>query len=401
MRKILKSFLRKKRKKESWFKYIMSVLHLWLGLLSSIVVFVVCITGSLYTFKSKIIDAYNYDKVYIPSQNKPFLALDSIQQIFKEKNLKITHLSLSGESNKSISVSYESINKLQVGTYYVNPYSGKILGTGDYSLENFFGIILNLHRSLLINNIGKDIVGISILIFVFMLFSGFILWLPKQWKQLKNGLRLKWRAKFKRVNYDLHNVFGFYFLIPLLFIAITGLYVSYPWVKSSLIVVMGGTPVLSENSSENNTKELSDNFSKLLDEMMEKENEKITLKNEPLISLDSLVVLTDKKLNYKAITLIALPNNDEPRYIVKKINRENWLKALLPDIISFDKKGNLKTVSLFKDKPLNKQFVEISLPLHTGEIMGWPSLIFYFITTIIGCSLPITGFLIWWGKLKK
>ena len=135
--------------------------------------------------------------------------------------------------------------------------------------------------------------------------------------------------------------------------------------------------------------------------MIEKEDEKITLKNEPLISLDSILNLADKNLNYKAITSISLPNDEEPRYIVKKINRENWLKALLPDIISFDKKGHLKSVDLFKDKPLNKQFVEISLPLHTGEIMGWPSLIFYFIATIIGCSLPITGFIIWWKKGVK
>ena len=32
-------------------------LHLWLGLLSGIVVFIVCITGCLYAFKDEITDA--------------------------------------------------------------------------------------------------------------------------------------------------------------------------------------------------------------------------------------------------------------------------------------------------------------------------------------------------------
>ncbi|MBL4560201.1 MAG: PepSY domain-containing protein [Labilibaculum sp.] len=398
MNKILKSLLRKKRRKESWFKYSMSVLHLWLGLLSSVVIFIVCITGSIYTFKNKIIDFYNYDKVYVSAENKPFLALDSIQAIFKEKELNISHVNLPYQANKSIIVSYESFDSLKAGSYYVNPYSGKILGSGDYSLNNFFSIILSLHRSLLIKNIGRDIVGVSILIFAFMLLSGFVLWLPKKWKQLKNVLNVKWKAKFKKINNDIHVVFGFYFLIPLIFISITGLYVSYPWVKSGLIVAMGGNPVLTANADEDTTKELSDNFARLLAEMLEKENEKESMKGEPEISLDSILNLANKELNYKAITSISLPNSEEPRYVVKKINRENWLRALLPDVISFDKKGNLKSVDLFKNKPLHKQFVEISLPLHTGEIMGWPSLIFYFIATIIGWLLPVTGFIIWWKK---
>src|SRR5690606_39505133 len=57
--------------------------------------------------------------------------------------------------------------------------------------------------------------------------------------------------------------------------------------------------------------------------------------------------------------------------------------------------------SLFADKPLHKQFVEISKPLHTGEIMGLPSAILYFIVALIGCMLPITGFIIWWKDRKS
>ncbi|AOW20120.1 PepSY-associated TM helix domain-containing protein [Urechidicola croceus] len=399
--RLLNALLRKKRKKESWLKYIMSVLHLWLGLLSSIVIFIVCITGSIYTFKNKIIDAYNYDKVYVSEEDKPFLSLDKIRYIFKNKNLEITQITIPDTPNKSLHVSYKNLKTKNSGSYYVNPYSGKIIGSGDYSLENFFSIVLSLHRSLLIDNVGKQIVGVSILIFVFMLFSGLILWWPNKLKQIKQGLKVKWKAKFRRVNYDLHNVFGFYFLLPLLFISITGLYVSYPWVKSAIIVSLGGTPVLTAQASEETKAELSNAFNDILKEMVEKENEKSTLKEVKPVSIDSIIHLADMKLNYIGITTVKMPNEKDPRFTIKKINRENWLKALLPDIISFNKKGEIKRVELFKNKPLSKQFIEISLPLHTGEIMGWPSLIFYFIATLIGCSLPITGFLIWWGKYKK
>jgi uncharacterized iron-regulated membrane protein len=59
----------------------------------------------------------------------------------------------------------------------------------------------------------------------------------------------------------------------------------------------------------------------------------------------------------------------------------------------------LKKLELFSDKTLANQFMAISLPLHTGEIMGLTGVIIYFIVVLIGASMPITGFLIWYRKL--
>lgn len=398
MKRISKALLRKKRAKESWFKYITSVLHLWLGLISSVVLFIVCLTGSIYTFKDKIIDAWNYDKIYVSAEKAPLLAIDTIQNNLKKEGKLITSITLPNQDNKSISLSYKSNNGTQIGSFYINPYTGKILGTGDYSLKAFFSFILDLHRSLLISGIGKDIVGASVLIFVVLLISGFILWLPKKLKQLKKGLSIKLDAKFYRLNYDLHNVLGFYTLLVLLLIALTGLYVSYAWVKSGIIVSLGGEPVLSAHSDASTQAALSDSFNDLLADMIEKEEEKENLDLQQTVSLDQIITLSNQHLPYKAVTHISLPTEENPRFIVKKINTENFLGALVPDIVSFDNKGEFKKLERFADKPLHEQFVEISLPLHTGEILGWPSLILYFITALIGCSLPITGFIIWWKK---
>lgn len=400
MNRFKKALFRRKRKSENRFKYLMSVLHLWLGLLSSIIVFIVCLTGSIYTFKNQIIDVYNYDLVYVKPKKEPFISLDTIHQQFKERQLSINQITIPAQKNKSFLVSYTDID-LNSGTYYVHPFSGKILGTGDYSLVSFFEIILDIHKTLLVNEVGKQIVGASILIFVFMLFSGFVLWLPKKLSQLKNGLKIKFKARFYRLNYDLHKVLGFYSLLLLLLIAITGLYVSYPWVKSGIIVALGGEPVLNADNTVQQKEEISADFSKLLEEYTLKEEEKEILKDSKTISIDSLLIIANKKLDYKAITTITLPNQEDPWFIIKKINRENLLKALLPDVIMFNKTGELKQVDVFKNKTISDQFVEISLPLHTGEILGTPSLILYFLVSLIGCSLPITGFIIWYKKLKK
>lgn len=50
----------------------------------------------------------------------------------------------------------------------------------------------------------------------------------------KQSFLVKWDAKTKRLNYDLHNVFGFYAMVILLIIAITGMYYGLPWFNKFL-----------------------------------------------------------------------------------------------------------------------------------------------------------------------
>jgi uncharacterized iron-regulated membrane protein len=396
---LLKSLLRKRRKKESLFKYVMGILHLWLGLLSSLIIFVVCLTGTLYVFRNQILDLYNSDKVYVKAEGNR-IPLDSLRKQFTDKNLEITTLVIPANPKKSLVITYtDQITKISK-THYFNPYTGAELGAADRGLDSFFAVVLDIHKNILLSNTGKQIVGVATLIFCFMLFSGFVLWLPKKWKNLKDGLRIKWKAKFYRVNYDLHNTLGFYALLMLFFIAITGLYVTYPWMKSTIIVSLGGEPVLTAGAGEKANEAASNAFADLLQKMVNKQEDIQTTQDVKPISLDSITMLTNRHLNYKATTLIQLPDDQNPWYSIQKINTQNWLGAQLPDHITFDKKGELKTLELFADKPLHKQFVEISKPLHTGEIMGLPSAILYFIVALIGCMLPITGFIIWWKKVK-
>ena len=70
-----------------------------------------------------------------------------------------------------------------------------------------------------------------------------------------------------------------------------------------------------------------------------------------------------------------------------------------PDVYRFSTNGQVQYVTPFRSLPLHKQFKAIAKPLHTGEIMGLPSILIYFTASLIGCSLPVTGFIIWWKKL--
>lgn len=395
-----KIVLRKKRKKETWFTYITGLLHLWLGLLSSIVVFTVCLTGSIYVFKNQINDFYNRDKVFVDAPKNTTPSVASIEDFFDKENCTITAIVIPENTNRSYSISFTENGSSFVKTQYFNPYTLELLGYGSTTLDRFFQVVLDIHKTLLIPTIGKQVVGISSLIFCFLLLSGIVLWFPRKLRDVKNGLTIKWKAKFYRINYDFHKTLGFYSFLGLLFIALTGVYITYPWMKNAFIVSLGGNPVLTANASEETSSEISAEFSEMLKQMLDQESDKKNLQNVQPISLDSIFKLANATLPYNATTSIIAPTQKEATFKVTKINTQNWLGAMLPDELSFDKKGNLKVTKKFADKPLHKQFIEISKPLHTGEILGLKSVLLYFIVVLIGTSLPVTGFIIWWKKVR-
>lgn len=396
MKTLFKSLYRKRRKNESVIKYVMWITHLWLGLLSSIIILVVCLTGCLYAFKNQITDFSNREKVYINAISGHAKNPDLIKGELLKQNKELTSLLIPDEKGRSYVVGYRE-NQLDKVTYY-NQYTGEILGQPDVGSGRFFEVVLDIHRNLMMGNTGRQILGAGVLMFCVLLISGLILWLPKKLKFLKQGLTVMFRAKFQRVNYDLHNTLGFYTFMVLFFIAVTGLYITYPWVKNALIISLGGSSIDNISKDKYNG---DDAFGGLLEDMLQKQDEKKNLKDSESASIDKILKLADQHLPYPAVTSIELPNKDNPRYVVIKTNTQNLLGMMLPDEVTFDKTGNFKTKELFSDKPLNKQFTSLAKPLHTGEIMGLPSIILYFIVSLIGCSLPVTGFLIWWHRFRK
>jgi len=374
----------------------MSVLHLWLGLLSSVIIFVVCLSGSIYAFKTQIENLINKDVVYYKSkENSPKIAIDTIVNNFDKQFGGATSITVFKEANKSVLVSSFSKQSNGVSAYY-NPNSGELLGTKNKTSIAFFDFILEVHRFLLAGDTGKFINGIAVLIFIFLLFSGFIIWLPKKLNQLKTSLKIKFKAKFHRINYDLHRVLGFYSMLLLFFMSVTGLYVSFHWVKNAVIVGLGGDSIVISDSNIALKKTLSNSFDTMFDDLSREDKTNKKQKS----NLQSLLIKTDSIFKYDGTKIIQLADENSKSINIIKMNTGNLLHFYVPDKIEFSINGKIRKQELFTSLPLSNQFKLIAKPLHTGEIMGLPTIIIYFLISLIGCSLPITGFIIWFKKVK-
>ncbi|WP_229802305.1 PepSY-associated TM helix domain-containing protein [Pontibacter akesuensis] len=368
-------------------------LHLWLGLGSGIVVFIVSITGCFYAFQQEIKDALEPWR-FVEVQHKPFVPpsqlLDTAQTYMPGQTP--TGLTYSNQEGAA-AVGYEGLEngKHTFTAVFMNPYTGEFLqkqqalGEGQF---DFFQFVLDGHRALwLPYEIGRPIVGIATLIFLVLLVTGLVMWWPRKWNKtnVKKSFNIKWNGSFKRVNYDLHNVVGFYSLLFAFVLAVTGLVWSFGWFADSLYYVTSGgeaMPVHSHPHSDVSRAGMASDTVSALDKAWYK-----TLAQEP----DAQGFFMTPTLEHAddAIEVIAYQDHgswyNRNEYYYDRYTLEHYRV-----------KGDKYEEASFAD-----QLYMLNYDIHIGAVWGLPGKVLAFFLSLICASLPVTGFLVWWNKKKK
>lgn len=366
------------------FKKLIGQLHLWLGLGSGIIVFVLGITGCIYAFQDEI---QNLTQPYRFVEAKP-LAVLSPSQLKKIAELQMDSLKTRrvtyGEANRSVLV--DVVGKK--GTVYkisLDPYSGKVLNIKNYR-EYFFTIILYLHMYLLLPpKIGGVITSTATLIFVFMLVSGLVLWWPKNKNAAKQRFSVKWNTKWKRVNYDVHNVFGFYIVLVGLVIALTGLVWGFEWFAQSVYwLSSGGEKMVKYKMPQSDTTLVNRSFElHLVDKAWKK--------------------VVDESPSLKGISVSFPSDHKAPIAVSANPDKGVYYRV---DFRYFDQYTlNELSVQHYRGRYQQATFADmvtrLNYDVHVGAIGGLAGKCLAFFASLICASLPITGFYIWWGRRKK
>ncbi|MBU3821712.1 PepSY domain-containing protein [Flavobacteriaceae bacterium XHP0103] len=369
-----------KKKKYSIRKFINDI-HLWLGLGSGIILFLVCLSGTFLAFEKEIKSFFSEEVTIEVSSEKK--SIGSLSQTLKaENNGIVTGVTIPSKAEEAYVFSVKKdANERRGSQVLVNPYTASIHKVGKSSADGFMFSMFRLHRWLLLDtNIGRPIVGIATIIFLLLSISGIVLWFPKKvkWKNLKQGFKIKTNANWKRINHDLHNTLGFYACIVIIIMCLTGLCWSFEGYRKGLGTLIG-TEVFNRSSPQFD-----------LDKTFEKE----------LIPIDEAITIANKTLNYNGKLSVSFPNERTNYYVFRKTNDANW-SPVTTDNLYMDPSGDIMAVERFSDKPLNVQIASLIKPIHTGEIFGTFSKLIYFLACLIATSLPITGTIIWLNKLKK
>lgn len=357
--------------------------HLWLGLASGLVVLFLGVTGCILAFQREI-EMITVPYQYVAPREAAFIQPSEVYKIArKELPGKVAHSVTYGKPNKAAVVTFYHSAPDYYYLVYLNPYTGEVLKVKDMS-RDFFRIVVDGHFYLwLPPTIGKPIVASATLVFVVMMITGVILWWPKNKAARKQRFSVKWGAHWKRVNYDLHNVLGFYMTWVAIFIAITGLVWGFQWVGNSIYWLASGgskAPVYYEPVSKVGAPLLQQSAVDAVYAVMKKEYPSVETIEVHFPETDSSAV--GGAANPDAATYWKTDYRYYDQYTLAEIPVKHMYGRL-------------------KDASAADRIARINYDLHVGAALGLPGKIMAFCASLIAASLPVTGFYIWWGRKRK
>ncbi|RYG01321.1 MAG: PepSY domain-containing protein, partial [Chitinophagaceae bacterium] len=265
---------------------------------------------------------------------------------------------------------------------YVNPYTAEVQKVKDMNADFFRVVIMGHFYLWLPPEIGQPIVASATLIFVVLMITGLILWWPKSKAARKQRFSVKFNAKWRRVNYDLHNVLGFYMTWIAIFIALTGLVFGFQWFSKSVYWVTSGgkqavefyEPVIAKGEA---------GTTPALDVLWAK-----TTKENPQAKIIEVHVPSS---DTTAIEVAINPDDDtyysaDYRYYDQYTLKEIPVKHIY---------------GVYADATVADKIARMNYDIHVGAILGLPGKIIAFFASLIAASLPVTGFVVWYGRRKK
>jgi len=365
--------------------------HLWIGLPAGLILAVVGLTGSMYIFQPEVTSWLNQERLLPANEETIFSGDKEIARYIEDKTgKKIKSLQWPLRERRI----YMFMSKGDDDSwYYLDQTTGEISPRSQLTGSAFFAFIKELHTNLTVGEPGRWITATaSLLLAIIMIGTGLYLWWPRNWKILKTWRGIKSRFTIntnrskKRFNYDLHSVLGFYMVIPLFLMSITGAYFIYDdeiqWVVDTL--------TFSEDG------EISNWTDKIRTEFPEDK--------EPLTIFEALDIMDQLYPQYLKRNMW-LYSKDERGYYSLAFQETNTISAgpQFRIFVSIDPySGKVLSDRNPNKQPLGSRITELwLLPVHFGEFGGIVTRLIWFAGGLMPTLFLITGFIMWKNRGKN
>ncbi|MBT9299449.1 PepSY domain-containing protein [Pseudomonas sp. TAE6080] len=355
-------------------------LHWFFGISAGLVLALMGITGAAYSFQDEILRALNPTVLTVQKQPAGVLPpAELVRKLEATEGKAVSMLWVESESGNAARVFFTPPPGERRGQMrYFDPYTGDYLG--DAVGQDFFGLMLQLHRFLAIGDTGRQITGACTLILIFFCLSGLYLRWPRQVASWRAWLTLDWRKKGRSFNWDLHSVFGTWCLLFYLLAALTGLYWSYEWYSKGLTRLLSDAP----------------------------QNERVRNRGPapagpaPVANYDAIwsSIYSTAGPDLSAYNIRMPPVAGQPAtvyYLLQSSPHDRALNQINLDPAT----GVVKSVERYGDKSLKAQLLTSIYALHVGSYFGLVGRIILTVTSLCMPLFFITGWLLYLDRRRK
>lgn len=394
-------------------------LHLWLSVPFGVIISLICFTGAMLVFEREITELIRYDRYHVEQVGSKTLPIHTLVEKIvphldkvaphSEEKTTITGVTISNDPSRPYKV---DLSQPRRAGMMVNQYTGEVLGM-DQRMP-FFVTMFKLHRWILMDSPdndediwwGKLIVGISTLMFVFVLISGFIAWLPKTTRGLSKQMRIHARRGLKRFFLELHTIGGVYACIFLLAMALTGLTWSFDWYRNGFYSLFGADMSEKKGGAPGGGhghpggKPQGNAQPQQTSSVPQAAAEAEETEEEPSVPENYLVwqrVYEQVKQKESQSRVISIDEEEADAAF------SNLGNARASNTYSYDSEsGQLTDVETYDQAKPKQKIRGWVYAVHTGSWGGYLTRILQFLAALFGATLPITGYYLWIKRsLKK
>jgi uncharacterized iron-regulated membrane protein len=357
------------------------LIHLWTGLIVGPVVGVVCLTGAIVVFRYELNRVTTPGTAYVTPQAQR-LTLDEMAARLQSASPGDRLYSVGwGEVGPGHAWNFRMVSPEghRIHTY-VNQYTGEITGRDDYH-EKWMQWFFDLHAYLLAGDTGEFINGFVGLATVILGITGLVVWWPGTLHWLF-GFRYAWRTGWKRQNYDLHKVVGFYSSVAVIVIALSGMYYSFPTLYTTVTERVTGTPAIVAAPRAS------------------------TAATDRHVPFEQFIRVAEHAQPGTMAVQMSFPQKPGDPVVVRTKEREHdWHRIGLNYVYLEPADARILRNLRFSDANAATQTILFMYPLHFGRFGGhWNTTAFYSVMVVyvlLGTApfvLLITGLLMYWNR---
>jgi uncharacterized iron-regulated membrane protein len=269
-------------------------------------------------------------------------------------------------------------------TAYLDPSTGRPLGQMQRSTAlhpaTAIDWIAELHYRLLGGNTGGVVNGIGALLLFVLCVTGILIWRPGR-RHWRSHLKIHWHARWPRLNWDLHNVVGFWLALPLAVEALSGAFFCfYAPAATTLVMLLGGNVAQARQLLVSPQSVMQAVAPAPIEPLL-----RMSLASHPECTLAGITLPTSAT---GAVLFLLAPPHAEDRGDYVQLSFDQYSGKLLSDIDSRRLGFPIRAV-LFMG------------PLHFGSFVGHWSKITWIVVGLSPSLLFFTGFVMWVRRIRR